>query len=58
MRTKRNDLLQKSDYTQLNDFPGTESEKLKYQTYRQALRDLPNQDGFPWELSWPVLNKI
>ena len=58
VRTKRNDLLQKSDYTQLNDFPGTESDKLKYQTYRQALRDLPNQEGFPWELSWPVLDKI
>ena len=58
VRTQRNNLLQKSDYTQLNDFPGTESDKLKNQTYRQALRDLPNQEGFPWELSWPVLDKI
>jgi hypothetical protein len=24
-------------------------------TYRQALRDVPSQPGFPWNVVWPVL---
>lgn len=23
-------------------------------TYRQALRDVPSQAGFPWNVSWPA----
>lgn len=26
--------------------------------YRQALRDLPNQPGFPWNINWPVIPDI
>jgi len=58
VRTQRNELLQKTDHTQLNDFPCTEARKLVINNYRQALRDLPAQDGFPWDVVWPSLDEI
>jgi len=27
----------------------------EWQTYRQALRDLPEQEGFPQEVVWPQI---
>ena len=26
--------------------------------YRQALRDVPAQDGFPWDHSWPIVPSV
>jgi hypothetical protein len=28
--------------------------KVAWATYRQALRDVPSQAGFPWEVQWPT----
>ena len=50
-REKRNQLLRDSDWTQLPDTPG---DPRAWQAYRQALRDLTSQTGFPWEVVWPV----
>jgi hypothetical protein len=44
VRDQRNDLLSASDWTQLADAP---VDKAAWATYRQALRDLPQQPGFP-----------
>jgi len=41
LRNKRDKLLQQSDWTQMPDSPLTEEKKQEWQTYRQALRDLP-----------------
>ena len=41
----RNLELKDSDWTQSLDFP--ESFRTMWQTYRQQLRDLPDQEGFP-----------
>jgi len=41
LRNKRNALLKESDWTQLNDCPLSDTKKTEWQTYRQALRDLP-----------------
>ena len=41
LRNKRNALLKESDWTQLNDCPLSGTKKTEWQTYRQALRDLP-----------------
>lgn len=49
---ERNTLLQQSDWTQLPDVP--QSVKDKWAVYRQALRDIPQQDGFPQNILWPV----
>jgi hypothetical protein len=52
VRNKRNELLAASDYTQLGDYPG---DTIAAQTYRQALRDITNQKGFPEKVVWPEL---
>ena len=50
-RTKRNKLLQDCDWTQVADAP---VDKIAWQSYRQALRDITEQAGFPLEIEWPV----
>jgi hypothetical protein len=46
-RTRR---LSATDWTQLADAP---VDKTAWATYRQALRDVPAQAGFPWNVQWP-----
>ncbi len=50
MRSTRNQMLKDSDWTQVADAP---VDKAAWATYRQALRDISNQDGFPWDVTWP-----
>jgi len=50
----RNRMLQKSDQYMMLDFPITDAEREQWRTYRQNLRDLPNQPGFPDSITWPV----
>lgn len=51
IRNGRNQLLVASDWTQLPDVPVTTREL--WATYRQQLRDLPQQAGFPQQVTWP-----
>jgi hypothetical protein len=50
IRKQRDDLLAACDWTQLTDAP---VDKQAWSTYRQALRDISNQAGFPWEVEFP-----
>jgi len=50
MRTERNDKLKDCDWTQISD---STADKTAWATYRQALRDVPTQEGFPWTITWP-----
>jgi len=50
VRNERNRRLTASDWTQL---PDVISDKDGWAAYRQALRDVPEQEGFPWEVVWP-----
>jgi len=50
-RQKRNQLLAECDWTQLTDAPTLAS--ASWTAYRQALRDVPAQQGFPWNIIWP-----
>lgn len=52
VRLQRNGLLAASDYTQLADVPITN--RAAWATYRQALRDIPAQGGFPESVTWPT----
>lgn len=52
MRFERDMLLSTTDWTQLSDVP--QAIKDKYVAYRQALRDVPQQPGFPDNIQWPV----
>lgn len=51
VRLARNRKLADCDWTQLAD---STADKPAWAVYRQALRDIPAQSGFPWEITWPV----
>jgi hypothetical protein len=60
VRSRRDSLLARTDWMVLPDSPyNTETVR----AYRQALRDLPQQEGFPWDgpddpaCPWPTLNE-
>lgn len=53
VRAQRNSLLDLCDWTQLPDAPLTEEQKQEWAEYRQALRDVPEQTGFPENVVWP-----
>jgi len=50
VRDQRNALLQETDWMALSDV--TMSDTIT--TYRQALRDIPSQSGFPFNVTWPT----
>lgn len=50
IRQFRNEKLAECDWTQLPDAP---VDTAAWATYRQELRDLTAQEGFPWEVQWP-----
>tara|TARA_R110000772_G_scaffold252886_1_gene368416 strand:+ start:391 stop:648 length:258 start_codon:yes stop_codon:yes gene_type:complete len=51
VRSQRDTLLKEYDWTQIADVP---LDQAAWATYRQALRDIPSQAGFPNEVTWPV----
>jgi hypothetical protein len=54
VREDRDYALSKCDWTQAQDAPLTAEQKAEWVTYRQALRDIPSQEGFPWNVIWPT----
>jgi hypothetical protein len=50
-RSQRDKLLSESDWTQVIDAPVNQE---AWATYRQSLRNVPQQDGFPTTIVWPV----
>ena len=50
VRRQRNDKLKDCDWTQIAD---STADKPTWATYRQALRDITAQSGFPWDITWP-----
>lgn len=50
VRNCRNQLLAETDWVALTDNTMTP----EMATYRQALRDITNQEGFPYQVIWPV----
>jgi hypothetical protein len=50
-RTQRDRLLAECDWTQMPDV--ALEQKSAWAAYRQALRDVPGQAGFPEEIDWP-----
>lgn len=51
IRNTRNQLLAASDWTQVADAP---VDKQAWANYRQQLRDVTNQSGFPTQVDWPT----
>jgi len=52
-RQKRDRLLAATDYLVTPDYPIDADRLAKIETYRQALRDIPEQAGFPRTITWP-----
>jgi hypothetical protein len=50
VRNSRTVMLKDSDWTQIAD---STADKAAWATYRQALRDVTAQAGFPWTIDWP-----
>jgi hypothetical protein len=50
VREQRTEKLKDCDWTQIAD---STADKTAWATYRQALRDITGQAGFPWTITWP-----
>ena len=50
VREERNQLLSETDWMAGSDVTMTD----EWRTYRQALRDVPSQESFPNDITWPT----
>ena len=64
IREERDRRIAGTDYLVAVDYPLTAEKLERVKTYRQALRDIPQQEGFPWSgevddpaIPWPVLDE-
>jgi len=55
VRRIRNQLLLESDWTQLLDVSMQENVRVEWANYRQQLRDVTQQVGFPETVQWPAV---
>jgi hypothetical protein len=53
VRNQRTRLLTACDWTQLTDSPLSTEQKTAWTTYRQQLRDIPQQQVEPEDVTWP-----
>jgi len=56
MRLERDNSLKDTDWSQLPDVG--ESIKQSYAEYRRALRDITDQEGFPYNVTWPTKPEV
>jgi hypothetical protein len=54
VREERDSLIAKTDWMVIKHLELNENIPGVWEVYRQALRDVPQQDGFPWNVTWPV----
>ena len=59
LRAERDRRIAACDFLMVADYPMSEVEREPWRVYRQALRDLPEQPGFPWDgggeaTPWPA----
>lgn len=53
VREERNKRLSATDWRVIKHLELNENIPGVWEVYRQALRDVPEQPGFPWEVTWP-----
>ena len=58
VRARRDRLLADTDWTQVLDAPVSDESRAALRVYRQALRDVTAQEGFPVAVVWPELPEI
>lgn len=54
VRSQRDAKLSATDYLVIPDYPISPEDLEAVKVYRQALRDIPEQSGFPKNVQWPV----
>ena len=54
VRAQRDALLAATDKYMTTDYPLSDEAKAAIKAYRQALRDIPQQEGFPENVVWPA----
>jgi hypothetical protein len=54
VRQSRDDKLKETDWVVIKNLELNANIPGAWEVYRQALRDIPNQSGFPWTITWPV----
>lgn len=54
VRSQRDTKLSATDYLVVPDYPISPEDLEAVKVYRQALRDIPYQSGFPKNVQWPV----
>lgn len=58
VRAQRDYLIGQTDYLLASDYP-IDAESLEaVKAYRQALRDVPQQEGFPDDVQWPTMPEV
>lgn len=55
IRAKRDSLLNQTDYLMMPDYPVSDDNRKLIKEYRQALRDITEQDGFPQSVTFPQM---
>lgn len=58
IRDKRDNLIGETDYYLMPDYPSNPQNLEELKVYRQALRDIPKQEGFPKDVRWPDVPKF
>lgn len=54
IRAERKEKLRGSDWTHISDVPISEIKRAEWATYRQSLRDIPQDFPNPGDVIWPV----
>lgn len=58
IKIKRNELLAETDFLMNPDYPMSATKRKQFKEYRQALRDITKQDGYPNSVVWPTKPEI
>ena len=58
IRRERDEKLEETDFFVMPDYPSDPKDLEEVKTYRQALRDITKQSGFPKDVSWPELPSV
>lgn len=58
VRAERNMKITETDYYVMSDYPSNPQNLEELKVYRQALRDVPKQEGFPRDVRWPDVPKF
>jgi hypothetical protein len=54
VRAQRDTKLAETDWIVIKNLELNANIPGAWEVYRQALRDVPTQSGFPWTITWPV----